>query len=147
MALLAITVPLALLVVATLCDLRKREVPDWISLAILGWAVIAIALRLHNVGWMGGLIGLLIGFALTAVVFYLGGLGGADVKLVSATGAVVGPFALIFVLFWMALAGGVLAIIAAVRGKRDYAYVPAITLGFIAYLIYPGGLLRYAFSS
>ena len=147
MNLLAITVPLALLVVATVCDLRKREVPDWISLAMLLWAIVATFLGIHNVGWMGALLGAFIGFSLTIVVFHLGGLGGADVKLIAATGAVIGPFALMFVLFWMALAGGVLAIVAALRGRRDFAYVPAITIGFLAYLAYPGGLLHHAFHS
>ena len=147
MILLAVAIPLALLTVATVCDLRTREVPDWISLAILCWAIVATGLGLHAVGWTGLLIGSLLGFALGAAVFYLGGLGGADVKLIATTGAVVGPVPLLFVLFWMALAGGVLAIIAAARGRRDFAYVPAITAGFAAYLVYPGGLLEHMFHS
>jgi prepilin peptidase CpaA len=147
MNLLAITIPLVLLVVATVCDLRKREVPDWISLAILLWGIMATGFGLHNVGWVGLLLGLIVGFVLGAVVFYLGGLGGADVKLIAATGAVLGPVGLLFAVFWMALAGGALAIIAAARGQRDFAYVPAITAGFAAYLIYPGGLWQHLFHS
>lgn len=135
-----IAIPLTFLLVATICDLRKREVPDWVSLALLLWGVVATSLEISNVSWVGLLLGTLIGFGLSAVLFYLGGLGGADVKLIAATGAVVGPIALLFVLFWMALAGGLLAIVAALRGHRDYAYVPAITAGFVAYLFYPGGL-------
>ena len=65
----------------------------------------------------------------SAAVFYLGGLGGADVKLVAALGAAVGPVSLLCVLFWTALAGGLLALAAKSRGKRDFAYVPAIAAG------------------
>jgi len=139
MHLLPITIPLLLLLVAMVCDLRRREVPDWIPLAILLWGIAATGFGLHGIGWMGSLVGLVLGFGLSAAVFYLGGLGGADVKLIAAMGAVLGPFALCFVLFWMALAGGVLALVAAARGQRDFAYVPAITAGFAAYAIYPGG--------
>jgi len=142
-----IAIPLTLLLVATICDLRNREVPDWVSLAMLAWGIAATSFGINNVGWIGLLLGLLFGFAISAVVFYLGGLGGADVKLIAATGAVVGPVALLFVLFWMALAGGALALVAAARGQRDYAYVPAITAGFVAYLFYPGGLWQHLFQA
>ena len=37
-------------------------------------------------------------------------------------------------LFGMAVAGGVLSLIAMIRGQRDYACVPAITAGFIGYV-------------
>jgi len=46
------------------------------------------------------------------------------------------------VLFWMALAGGLLALIAMARGQRDYAYGPAIAAGYLGYLIWPFGLLQ-----
>ena len=139
----AIAIPLALFAIATICDLRWREVPDWVSIAMLVCAIIATSLGLHNTSWIELLLGLLLGFALSAGVFYFGGLGGADVKLIAATGAVVGPIALLIVLFWMALAGGILAIVASVRGQKDYAYVPAIATGFAAYLLYQGGLLLW----
>jgi len=138
-ALLAIAVPLLLLLIATACDLRWREVPDWVSVAILVWAVVATAFGMHNTGWTGLVAGLLVGFVLSAAVFYMGGLGGADVKLIAAIGAFLGPVALLFALVWMGLAGGLLAMLAAMRGQRDYAYVPAISAGFLGCIIYPGG--------
>ncbi len=146
MSLLVVLVPLALLGVATVCDLRKREVPDWISVVILIWGITSAGLGLHEIGWIDVLLGVALGFGLGALVFYCGGLGGADVKLIAATGAVLGPVALLIVLFWMALAGGVLALIAAARGQRDYAYVPAIMAGYAAYLLWPVGLPQRLFS-
>lgn len=132
------TIPLILLVVATVSDLRKRVVPDWIPLAILAWAAIATFSGLGDVGWHGVVAGALLGFGLGAIVFYLGGLGGGDVKLMAACGACVGPLGLLYLLFWMAVAGGALALIAAARGKQDLAYVPAIAIGFAVYVIDPG---------
>jgi prepilin peptidase CpaA len=87
----------------------------------------------------GGLLGLLIGAAL----FRFACFGGGDAKLIVAIGALLGPVGLWIALFWMALAGGLLALIALARGQKDYAYAPAITAGFAAYLVYPGGLLAW----
>ena len=39
------------------------------------------------------------------------------------------------VLFWVAISGGLLAIVALVRGRRDLAYVPAIACGLLLYSI------------
>src|SRR4051794_17061453 len=73
-------VPLLFVLVATAYDLKTREVPDAIPLSLLGWAVVATAFRLHDVGWASMLGGLAIGLVLSAIFFALGGLGGGDVK-------------------------------------------------------------------
>jgi prepilin peptidase CpaA len=129
-----------LVIVATIFDLRTREVPDWIALAILTGAVLATAFGWSDIRWLGLVAGLLLGFACSVAVFYLGGLGGADVKLVAALGAAVGPISLLSVLFWTALAGGLLALFAKSLGKRDFAYVPAIAAGLLIQTLWPEGL-------
>ena len=138
--LLLITV-LILLLIASVYDLRTREIPDWISAAVLLVAIAAAAWRLAGIQpWMvaaGGVLGLTIGYAL----FRWAKFGGGDAKLIAAIGALLGPVGLLFALFWMAIAGGVLALIAMVRGQRDYAYGPAIAAGYLAYLVWPAGLL------
>lgn len=125
-----------LLSVACIHDLRTREIPDWISILIgtiaivsslLGWLGLSIAWVL-----VGGLTGLFIAYAL----FHFANLGGGDGKLIVSLGLLVGPVGLLIVLFWMAMAGGVLSLIAMLRGQRDYAYVPAILLGFLGYIAF-----------
>jgi prepilin peptidase CpaA len=127
-------VVLGLLIVATVCDLRTREIPDWISVAIASVALLASAVGWLGIGlaWVfaGGAVGLAIGYLL----FHYAKLGGGDAKLIAALGLLVGPVGLLIVLFGMAVAGGVLSLVAIVRGQRDYAYVPAITAGFIGYV-------------
>ncbi len=133
------------MVVALACDLRTREIPDWIPLLIVVWACLATSLGLlHKVTWpwLDLIAGALLGLGLSAAVFYLGGLGGGDVKLLTAIGAAVGPWALLSILTWMAFAGGILALITAARGKRDFAYVPAIAVGVAVETFWPGGLAR-----
>ena len=136
---LVLLVPVAF---ALVCDLRTREIPDWIPLVIVVWACLATAAGLHLVGWIGLMAGALLGLGLAAAVFYLGGLGGGDAKLLGAIGAAVGPWVLLSVLAWMAVAGGILALISAARGKRDFAYVPAIAIGLLVETVWPGGLAR-----
>lgn len=131
---------LSLVVGAAVWDLRTREVPDWIPLAIVCLAAMATAGGWSEVRWSGAILGLLLGFSCSAAVFYLGGLGGADVKLVAALGAAVGPVPILCMLFWTALSGALLAIVARLRGRSDLAYVPAIAAGLLIQTFWPEGL-------
>ncbi len=139
---LLLTIALVPLLIASVYDLRTREVPNWISILLLsvatGAAVMGVAgIRFWMVG-SGGLLGLAIG----ATLFRFAELGGGDAKLIAAIGALLGPVGLVIVLFWMAVSGGVLALIAMARGQRDYAYAPAIAAGYLAYLVWPVGLFQ-----
>jgi prepilin peptidase CpaA len=130
-----IFIAIGLTLVATVYDLRRREVPDWIGAALVVCAVAAIAAGFTEVTWAGLALGAGLGLALTLPLYALGGFGGGDVKLVVALGAALGPLALLSALFWVALSGGVLALVAVIRGRRDLAYVPAIAIGLLAYLV------------
>ncbi|HBV66225.1 MAG TPA: hypothetical protein DEF45_24745 [Rhodopirellula sp.] len=125
---------LLLLLVATVCDFRTREIPDWISIAIAFVAVTAASAGWLGIGFLlvvsGGALGLSIGYGL----YRFARLGGGDAKLIAALGLLVGPVGLLIVLFGMAIAGGILSVIAIYRKQKDYAYVPAITAGFVWYL-------------
>ncbi len=122
-------ITIGLLALATVCDLRGREIPDSISLLLLVCGLVAAACGWTSMPLIQALIGIGIGLAVTAPLFYLGGIGGGDVKLVAALGAVLGPIGLLLALFWMAIGGGVLALVAKLRGHSDFAYVPAILFG------------------
>ena len=130
-----IYIAVSLILVATVCDLRKREVPDWISIALLLAAIAATALHVGQTGWLGLVIGLALGLAIGTALFAWCGLGGGDAKLIAALGAVFGRLGLLSLLFWTALAGAVLAIVAHARGERDLAYVPAIAMGLLVHVI------------
>jgi prepilin peptidase CpaA len=130
--------PFLLLVVATVVDLRRREVPDSVSMALLGWAITATAVGWSPNGWPSLLFGLACGLAIGIVLFALGAFGGGDAKLIAALGAVLGPQAFLMFLFYVAIAGGVFALVAAARGKSELAYAPAITLGFLTVIVTRG---------
>lgn len=132
---------LLMLVVASVYDLRTREIPDWISVLLLIGSIAAAVANVAGIQWWmvvsGGVLGLVIGY----ILFRCAKFGGGDAKLIAAIGALLGPVGLLFVLFWMAIAGGLLALIAMARGQSDYAYGPAIAAGYLGYLVWPAGLL------
>jgi prepilin peptidase CpaA len=129
-------IPLAFILTATVYDLRTREIPDAIPATLLGWSVLAAGLGLTGVGWGSLAGGFAIGLGLSVVFFAMGGLGGGDVKLLAALGAALGHAAIFPALFWTAMAGTVLALIALARGRRDFAYLPAIAFGLLIHLLW-----------
>lgn len=129
-------VPVVFGIVASAHDLRTREIPDWIPITLVLWAVLATGLGLNGVTWLGMALGLAATFAVGALLFWLMGFGGGDVKLVAALGACYGLGAVLPLLFWIAIMGGVCALVAAARGKRDFAYAPAIALGTLAFVVW-----------
>jgi prepilin peptidase CpaA len=127
----------AAVLVAAVIDMKTREVPDAIPVAVLVWALTTTALG-HGHGWGALALGALAAFGLGSLLFWLGAFGGGDVKLVTALGAVLGPRALLGMLVYVGIAGAALAVVAVVRGEREFAYVPAIALGMLAFLVVGG---------
>ena len=131
----------SLLLVAVVSDLRTREIPDGVTVGLLLIAIAAATFGWAELRWWMVLSGAVAGLLIGLLLFRFAHLGGGDAKLIIGLGASLGPVALLFVLFWMALAGGLLALFAAARGRHDYAYAPAILAGFGGYLVYPVGML------
>lgn len=102
-----------LLVIGTLAsiwDLRTGRIPNALT---FGAALVAILVHLVGEGPAGAgwaIAGWAVGCGLFLPVFLLGGMGAADVKLLAAIGAWVGPMAAIEVAFFSTLAGGLLAL-------------------------------------
>lgn len=95
-------------------DVRERRIPNWLTVGGL-----AAGLVLGGVGGWAGLgssaAGAAVAFALALPLFLLGALGGGDVKLLAAVGALVGLDELPTALLVTALVGGVLAAGAVIR--------------------------------
>lgn len=140
MSLAVLLFPLLPLTIAAAADLRSRRIPDVAAVCLIANALVA-----SGFGWAGirpwmVITGILLGLLLGLMLFHWAKLGGGDVKLIVGIGALLGPAGLLFFVFWMAVAGGGLALLALKRGRRDYAYGPAILLGYMAWLWWPGGL-------
>ena len=128
----------AMLLVAATGDLRARIIPNWLNAAI---ALLAIPFW-----WLSGLplwpevvaqIAIAAGvFAVFAIAFRIGAMGGGDVKMVAALALWLPPLAVLKLLVIMSLAGGVLTVAMLIRhrlakagGRLEIPYGVAIAFG------------------
>ena len=99
-------------------DVGTRKIPNFIT---VGGLTVALVLRVATGGTdalVDGLLGALLAFLLTFPLFVLKGMGGGDVKLLTAAGAFLGPFSTFVALLATALVGGVLAIVVSLARRR-----------------------------
>ena len=106
-----------LVLLAIYSDLRWRKIPNCLTLP-----AIALGFLLNFLGnsWNGlvfAFFGLLVGMGLLILPYLLGGMGGGDVKLLGALGAMLGGYAVLNVFLYTTLVGGVIAIIVAIANK------------------------------
>lgn len=103
---------------AAVIDLRTRRIPNALtgSLAVVGLALAAA--QLGTVGIGGAILGCLLGFAFMLPGNVFGATGAGDMKLFAAAGALLGPATTVRAFFLTAIAGGVLALIVALRRRR-----------------------------
>ena len=135
---LLVTVLAVLLIVAAVVDIRTFTISNWLVLAV---AVLALPFW-----WASGLalwpdvamrVGISIGvFALFAAAFYLGMMGGGDVKLAAALVLWFPPVATLLFLVLMSLAGGALTLLVIIvhklrarEGRPEIPYGVAIAFG------------------
>ena len=134
---MAVLVPIVACLIATWHDVRTREIPDTLSATLAVTGIGATGL-----GWVDSelllcLAGGLLGFLIVLPFTLSGGIGGGDLKLVTALGTWLGPWLLLQTLFWTALAGLVFAAVAKARKQKDFAYVPAIMSGLMIAVVFP----------
>lgn len=106
------------LVAATVIDIRSRRIPNQLT---AGMAAIGIALAVSGTSGVStgeSIAGIFIGLLLMMPGHALGATGAGDVKLMAAVGAIVGPAMVMSAFLFTAVAGGVLAVIVAVRRQR-----------------------------
>lgn len=101
---------LGFLLLAAIVDVRKRRIPNMLTLVLAGAGLALSFTRLGLVGPWSALAGLGVGFGLTLALFILGALGGGDVKLLAGVGAWIGPWPVLAVFLAAAVVGLVLVI-------------------------------------
>jgi prepilin peptidase CpaA len=116
---------------ASIDDLRRRHIANWIN-------VVGIAAGLIYHTSVGGLPGLgrsaggaIVGFLVFLILFLMGGMGGGDIKLSAAFGALLGPSGILLAALLAAPIGAAIAAVCLLWHWRARAipYAPALTLG------------------
>lgn len=103
---------LALIVVAAaMFDSRRRRVPNWLTLPGLLLGIALNTILFHREGLWSSLEGLSLAFLIYLPLYLLRGMGGGDVKLMAAVGAIAGPANWLRIFFLTLLFGAVAAII------------------------------------
>jgi prepilin peptidase CpaA len=102
---------------AIVTDVRTRRIPNWLTGAIAG-AGFGLAFGGGVVTPMQAALGLGAGLLLMMPGHLIGATGAGDVKLMAAVGSVVGPNLVFRAFLYSAVAGGVLAIVVALRRGR-----------------------------
>lgn len=122
-------------------DMRFRRIPNELT---LGAAAGALGFHLAASGGEA-MLWSLAGWALAGCIFvpffWLGGMGGGDVKLFAALGAWVGPEYVVSIALWASLAGGVMAIVVALAS--GYLLKAFINLRTLAVYWFYAGLKPY----
>jgi len=103
---------------AAAIDLRTRRVPNALTLSLAAAGLAVAASGIGRVSLAGSLAGLAIGVALMLPGHLFGATGAGDVKLFGASGALLGPAAILAAFVYTLIAGGALAVVVALRRGR-----------------------------
>jgi len=106
------------MVVATVVDIRTRRIPNELTAAMAGVGVGLSATGVSGVPLWASALGFAVGLLLMMPGHVLGATGAGDVKLMAAVGAILGPTMVVKAFLFTAIAGGVLAILVAIRRRR-----------------------------
>lgn len=111
----------AFLGAATAFDIRRRRIPNAITIPMMGTGLASAFLQHGASGCGWAVAGLVVGGLLLLPAFVLGGMGAGDVKLLAGVGAYIGPVAVFQSFLLTALFGAVLAVALLVLKKRSLA--------------------------
>jgi prepilin peptidase CpaA len=123
-------------IAAIIADLRHRQIPNALSVALLLIGILSAGFTRGWVGLADGMLGAALAFAVFLIPYLLGGMGGGDVKLMAGFGALTGAQGVLPALILVAAAGAVTSVMFLVyrwlRGQAFCAavpYAPAIVIG------------------
>jgi prepilin peptidase CpaA len=86
-------------------DIRSNRIPNYLT---LGCALAGLGFQLGFHGLAGladGLLGMVLGFGLLILFYWLGGMGAGDVKALAALGTWLGPWQTLYLFVYMAFSG------------------------------------------
>jgi prepilin peptidase CpaA len=100
-------------------DVRRRHLPNWLT---VGGAALFLGVRLVTGGWSSVVDGVAAGAVAGAFLllpFLMRGAGGGDVKMLFAAGTMVGWSRVLYLLWYMSLAGLALVVIMLAFKRAD----------------------------
>ena len=100
-----------LIIIALFFDLTRKRIPNFLTFPAIIWGMVSFTVVDGFSGLWFSFSGLLVGLAIFFIPFAMGGMGGGDVKLLGAVGALQGWQFVLAVGILTAVVGGVMAIV------------------------------------
>jgi prepilin peptidase CpaA len=123
-----------LLMSAVWWDVNTHRIPN--QLVLLGLATgVATSLLPAGIGWQDAALGSLAGLAAFLPLYLLRILGAGDVKLLAAVGAFVGYPGVLSVALLTGLAGGILALLLAIRHRQLHHMWGHVHQGMVGFVM------------
>lgn len=108
----------AALLISVVTDVTKGVIYNWVTIPAMALGLVLGGWHLGWSGFLSSILGLVLGGVILFLPFLLGGVGGGDVKLLAAAGALGGPvFALKTAVYACLLGGAVALIIMTAKGR------------------------------
>jgi prepilin peptidase CpaA len=104
--------------IAAAIDLRTRRVPNPLTASLTASGLVFAAAGISGLSVSASIVGFVLGLALMLPGHLFGATGAGDVKLFAAAGSLLGPAPIVTAFFYTAIAGGLLALVVAVRRRR-----------------------------
>ncbi|MDQ3811915.1 MAG: prepilin peptidase, partial [Chloroflexota bacterium] len=117
-ALILNIVLVAVVALATVSDLRRRRIPNLVTLPAVALGFVLNGLFFGMDGARESAQGAGLGLAMLFGLFALRWMGAGDVKLMAAIGALKGPEFVFFACLWSAVFGGAIALVGLLRARR-----------------------------
>ncbi len=108
---------IALIVICVITDLRERKIYNKVLLPFLLAGLVLNSVTGGFSGLTFALAGTAVGFSILLIPYLLGGMGAGDVKLLAVVGGLKGAAFVLTAAVYMALAGGIMAVIILVFRK------------------------------
>lgn len=116
---------------AVLEDLCRGSISNWISFSAIVGGLFYHFVRQDWPGLASAGGGALLGFAVFLLFYWMGGMGGGDIKLMAGFGALLGPMSILTAAVFASVIGGLIAAGSLVlsRSRKSIPFGPAIVLG------------------
>jgi prepilin peptidase CpaA len=113
-----------LLGICVVTDIGKRKIYNAVLLPFLCAGLIVNTITFGLQGLEDSLLGMLSGFGILIIPFLIGGMGAGDVKLLAVIGAIKGLAFVLMSALYMALAGGIMALLILLfsKGTKTWFY-------------------------
>lgn len=108
--------------VAAVSDYRTRRLPNWLTVPACGAAIVLHTVVNGLTGLQFAALGFATGFSILLVLWFIGGSGGGDVKLMGALGAWLGASLTIHVFLFTAALAAVLTSVAVSYGMLSRGF-------------------------